>query len=45
LGLPMHRIEVDILRLGGGFGGKDEQATAWATMAALATFKLRKPVK
>nr|VFK29207.1 MAG: xanthine dehydrogenase large subunit [Candidatus Kentron sp. MB] len=45
LDLPMHQIEVDVLRLGGGFGGKEEQATPWATMAALAAFKLRKPVK
>jgi len=45
LGLPWHKIEVDVLRLGGGFGGKEEQATPWAAMAALAAFKLKKPVK
>jgi xanthine dehydrogenase large subunit len=45
LGLSMHQVEVDVLRLGGGFGGKDDQATPWATMAALAAFKLKKPVK
>lgn len=45
LNLPMHKIEVDVLRLGGGFGGKEDQATAWAVMAALAAFKLDKPVK
>ena len=45
LGLPMHQIEVDVLRLGGGFGGKEEQATPWATMAALAAFRLKRPVK
>nr|VFK34449.1 MAG: xanthine dehydrogenase large subunit [Candidatus Kentron sp. MB]VFK76760.1 MAG: xanthine dehydrogenase large subunit [Candidatus Kentron sp. MB] len=45
LDLPMHQIEVDVLRLGGGFGGKEEQATPWATMAALAAFKLKRPVK
>jgi Xanthine dehydrogenase, molybdopterin-binding subunit B len=26
-GLPMHQIEVDVQRLGGGFGGKEDQAT------------------
>lgn len=36
LGLAMHAIEVDVRRLGGGFGGKEDQATPWAVMAALA---------
>ncbi len=45
LGLPMHKVEVDVRRLGGAFGGKEEQATPWACMAALAAFKLGKPVK
>lgn len=45
LGLPMHHIEVDVTRLGGAFGGKEDQATAWAVMAALAVQKLLKPVK
>lgn len=45
LGIPMHKIEVDVLRLGGGFGGKEDQATPWAAMAALAALKLNKPVK
>nr|VFJ64453.1 MAG: xanthine dehydrogenase large subunit [Candidatus Kentron sp. FW] len=45
LGLAMHRIEVDIPRLGGGFGGKEEQATPWAAIAALAAFKLKRSVK
>jgi len=45
LNIPMHQVEVDVLRLGGGFGGKESQATPWATMAALAAFKLKKPVK
>ena len=29
LGRPMHKIEVDVKRLGGGFGGKEDQATHW----------------
>ena len=45
LALPMHKIEVDVQRLGGGFGGKEDQATAWACMAALVAFKLNRPVK
>lgn len=45
LGLAMHQVEVDVLRLGGGFGGKEEQATAFAAMAALAAHYLQRPVK
>jgi xanthine dehydrogenase large subunit len=45
LGVPMHKIEVDVTRLGGGFGGKEDQATTWAVMAALACKKLKRPVK
>jgi len=45
LNLGMHKIEVDVIRLGGGFGGKEDQATPWAVMTALATYHLKKPVK
>ncbi len=45
LNLPMNKVEVDVLRLGGGFGGKEDQATAWACMTVLAAFKLKRPVK
>lgn len=45
LDIPMNKIEVDVPRLGGGFGGKEDQATAWAVMAALAAVKLNRPVK
>jgi xanthine dehydrogenase large subunit len=45
LGMPMHKIEVDTTRLGGGFGGKEDQATAWAVMCGLASHLLNKPVK
>lgn len=45
LNMPMNKIEVDVPRLGGGFGGKEDQATAWAVMAALAALKLNRPVK
>ncbi len=45
LGLPLHLVEVDVARLGGGFGGKEDQATAWACVAALAAHVLRAPVQ
>jgi len=45
LGIGMHHIEVDVIRLGGGFGGKEDQATPWAALTALATYQLKKPVK
>jgi xanthine dehydrogenase large subunit len=45
LGIPMHQIEVDVRRLGGAFGGKEDQATPWAVLAALAARKLKAPVK
>lgn len=45
LGLPMHQIEVDVKRIGGGFGGKEDQATPWAVMTALAAHITKKPVK
>lgn len=45
LHIPMHQVEVDTTRLGGGFGGKEDQATTWGVLCALAAFHLRKPVK
>jgi xanthine dehydrogenase large subunit len=45
LGIPMHQIEVDVTRLGGGFGGKEDQATPWAVLAALGAWTLRRPCK
>ncbi len=45
LGISMHKVEVDVVRLGGGFGGKEDQATPWAVMTALAAYHLKKPVK
>jgi len=45
LGLAMHQVEVDVPRLGGAFGGKEDQATAWAALASLAAFRLKRPVK
>lgn len=44
-GVPQHKIEIDVKRLGGGFGGKEDQATHWACAATLAARILRKPVQ
>jgi len=45
LGIPMHKVEIDVVRLGGGFGGKEDQATPWAVMAALASQITSAPIK
>jgi xanthine dehydrogenase large subunit len=45
LGISMNQVEVDTTRLGGGFGGKEDQATTWGVMCALATWHLKRPVK
>lgn len=45
LGIPMHKVEIDTVRLGGGFGGKEDQATPWAVMVAMAAQILNRPVK
>jgi xanthine dehydrogenase large subunit len=45
LGLSMNDIEVDVARLGGAFGGKEDQATPWAAIASLAALHLRRPVR
>lgn len=44
-GLPTNAVEVDVIRLGGAFGGKEEQATPWACLAALAAQHTRRPVR
>ena len=45
LNLSMNQVEVDTTRLGGGFGGKEDQATTWGVFCALAAYHLKKPVK
>jgi len=45
LGCSMHDIEVEVHRLGGAFGGKEDQATAWAAMSALAALATGRSVK
>ncbi|MGH7005091.1 MAG: molybdopterin cofactor-binding domain-containing protein, partial [Alphaproteobacteria bacterium] len=45
LGLPSAAVDVEVRRLGGGFGGKESQATIFAAIAALAAWKTRRPAK
>jgi len=45
LGVSMNQIEVDVNRIGGGFGGKEDQASPWAAMVALGTYLTNRPVK
>jgi xanthine dehydrogenase large subunit len=44
-GLTMHQIEIETQRLGGGFGGKEDQANAWAAIVAVACQLTKRPVK
>lgn len=45
LGLHSHHVLVECRRMGGGFGGKETQATLWAAAAAIAASHLKRPVK
>ncbi len=45
LGLHDNAVTVEVRRMGGGFGGKESQATQWAALAALAAWKTGKPCK
>jgi len=45
LGLPDAFITCEVRRMGGGFGGKESQATQWAAIAALAAHRLNRPCK
>jgi len=42
---PSACVNVEIRRMGGGFGGKESQASQWAALAALAAFRTGKPCK
>ena len=44
-GLPMNLVEVEVARLGGGFGGKEEQGSPWAALAALGAIESGRPVR
>jgi xanthine dehydrogenase large subunit len=45
LGLHSHHVVVECRRMGGGFGGKESQSALWASSAAIAAARLRRPVK
>lgn len=45
LGIGMNQVEVDVPRLGGGFGGKEDQASAWGAFAAMVAWVLKRPAK
>jgi xanthine dehydrogenase large subunit len=45
LGLHSHHVTVECRRMGGGFGGKESQSALWAAAAAIAAYKLKRPVK
>ena len=45
LGLHSHHVVVECRRMGGGFGGKESQSAMWASCAAIAAARLRRPVK
>ena len=45
LNIPSAKIDSKVRRLGGGFGGKESQATIFAAMSALGAYLTQKPVK
>jgi xanthine dehydrogenase large subunit len=45
LAMRDNAVTVEVRRMGGGFGGKESQATQWAALAALAAAKTGRPCK
>ncbi|HEJ9093601.1 TPA: xanthine dehydrogenase molybdopterin binding subunit [Serratia odorifera] len=45
LGVPMHKVVIDMRRMGGGFGGKETQAAGPACLCALAAYLTGRPAK
>lgn len=45
LDVRLHKVTVDMRRMGGGFGGKETQAAQWACLAAILAMRNRVPVK
>jgi len=45
LGIPRNQVTVQCLRMGGAFGGKEVQANPYAAIAALGTWKTKRPVR
>lgn len=45
LGWNNHAVTVDVKRLGGGFGGKEEAPVLWSGLAALACYHTKHPIE
>ena len=45
LGISINKVQVEIRRMGGGFGGKETQAAPLACIAAIVANKIGRPVK
>ncbi|MFD2179746.1 xanthine dehydrogenase molybdopterin binding subunit [Veronia pacifica] len=45
LAVPMHKVLIDMRRMGGGFGGKETQAASPACIAAVISVKTGRPTK
>jgi xanthine dehydrogenase large subunit len=45
LAWPAHNVVCECRRMGGGFGGKESQSAVFACVAALAAYRLKRPVK
>lgn len=45
LDLSINHVQVEVRRMGGGFGGKETQAAPWACMAAIFASRLKCPIK
>lgn len=45
LGLDLHQVVCMVKRMGGGFGGKESQASHYAALCALAAHKLRRTAR
>lgn len=45
LNIPFHAVTVEVRRMGGGFGGKETQASPWACIAAIIARRTGKTVR
>jgi len=45
LDVPVNYVQVEVRRMGGGFGGKETQAAQWACLASVFATRLKRPVK
>lgn len=45
LGIPANRVVARVKRLGGGFGGKETRTCHYSSIAAVAAYKFKRPVR